>query len=437
MGLSPRARWREGSARANSIAPSVSASGRYIAFATNADNLGGPANDTINIYRYDTKRQKTLLISRQSKSQGGDGGNGESAHPSISASGRYVAFATNADNLGGPANNVFNIYRYDTKRQKTLLISRQSKPQGGAGGDANSFNPSISASGRYIAFDTEADNLGGPVDDAYTNIYRYDTKRQKTLLTSRQSKSIGDAGGDNPSFDPTISASGRYIAFRTYAGNLGGPADGTVNIYRYDAKRQKSLLISRQSNSQGGDGGNGESAHPSISASGRYVVYATLADNLGGPVNSVFNIYRYDTRRQKTLLISRQSKSQGGAGGDANSFNPSISASGRYVAFDTGAYNFGGPANTGHYNIYRYDTKRQKTLLTSRQSKSKGGDGGDGQSLEPSISASGRYVAFATDADNLGGPANDVRNIYRYDTDAKKTALISRQSKSQGGAGGA
>ncbi len=420
----------------DSFDSSTSASGRYIAFATNADNLGGPANDTINIYRYDTKRQKTLLISRQSKSQGGAGADGFSFSPSISASGRYIAYETGADNLGGPTNDVTNIYRYDTKRQKTLLISRQSKSQGGNGADESSYNASISASGRYIAFRTYADNLGGPANDVF-NIYRYDTKRQKTLLISRRSKSQGGTGGDDDSESPSISASGRYISYATYASNLGGLVFDDANVYRYDTKRQKTLLIPRQSKSQGGDAADDFSFSPSISASGRYIAYHTDADNLGGPVNdAVRNIYRYDTKRQKTLLISRQSKSQGGAGGDTSSYDPSISASGRYIAYETNADNLGGPANDT-INIYRYDTKRQKTLLISRQSKSQGGAGADGFSFSPSISASGRYIAYHTDADNLGGPANDVFNIYRYDTDAKKTALISRQSKSQGGAGGA
>ncbi len=420
----------------DSFDSSTSASGRYIAYATDADNLGGPANDFTNIYRYDTKRQKTLLISRRSKSQGGNGADESSYNASISASGRYIAYHTDADNLGGPVNDaVRNIYRYDTKRQKTLLISRQSKSQGGAGADDSSLGPSISASGRYIAYETDADNLGGPAND-FTNIYRYDTKRQKTLLISRRSKSQGGNGADKSSYNASISASGRYIAYHTDADNLGGPANDVFNIYRYDTKRQKTLLISRQSKSQGGAGADGQSLEPSISASGRYIAYETQADNLGGPANDVRNIYRYDTDAEKATLISRQSKSQGGAAADDQSSRPSISASGRYIAYETTADNLGGPAND-FTNIYRYDTKRQKTLLISRRSTSQGGNGANESSYTPSISASGRYIAYVTDADNLGGPANDVLNIYRYDTDAKKTALISRQSKSQGGAGGA
>ncbi len=419
----------------DSFSSSTSASGRYIAYATYADNLGGPADHVYNIYRYDTKRQKTLLISRRSKSQGGAGADGNSYDPSISASGRYIAYETQADNLGGPVNGVFNIYRYDTKRQKTLLISRRSKSQGGAGGDTSSYDPSISASGRYIAYETQADNLGGPANDV-SNIYRYDTEREKTLLISRQSKSQGGDGADGNSYDPSISAAGRYIAYRTEGDNLGGPANNVTNIYRYDTELEKTLLISRQSKSQGGDGADFYSYTPSISASGRYIAYQTGAANLGGPANNVTNIYRYDTELEKTLLISRQSKSQGGDGADFYSFNPSISASGRYIAYDTGADNLGGPANDVD-NIYRYDTKRQKTLLISRRSKSQGGAGGDAGSYAASISASGRYIAYETQADNLGGPANDVRNIYRYDTDAEKATLISRQSKSQGGGGGA
>ncbi|MGI9020087.1 MAG: hypothetical protein ACR2G3_05190, partial [Solirubrobacterales bacterium] len=111
---------------------------------------------------------------------------------------------------------------------------------------------------------------------------------------------------------------------------------------------------------------------------------------------------------------SRRSASAGGEGADQNSSNPSISSSGRFVAFDTDADNLGGPAQNVD-NVYAYDTQRRRVRLVSRQSPSAGDDGGDGPSSTPSVSASGRFIAFATNADNLGGPIEDVSNVYRHD----------------------
>ena len=101
------------------------------------------------------KKDRTSLVSRQSASASGLGGDDESFNPAVSANGRFVAFETHADNLGGPAADVANIYVYDRERKKVELVSRRSKSAGGAGGDGDSFLPSISKSGRFVAFETD------------------------------------------------------------------------------------------------------------------------------------------------------------------------------------------------------------------------------------------------------------------------------------------
>jgi len=106
-------------------------------------------------------------------------------------------------------------------------------------------------------------------------------------------------------------------------------------------------------------------------------------------------------------------------GADATSNFPAISDSGRYVAFTTQATNLGGPIDAGaSQNVYVYDAEDEQTSLVSRESG--GGPGGDDASRVPDISGSGRFVAFATEATNLGGPVYtggvpDPTSIYRFD----------------------
>ena len=392
------------------------------------------------------KKDRTSLVSRQSASAGGAGGDDVANDPAVSRSGRFVAFQTQADNLGGPAQDVTNVYLYDRERKKVELISRQSKSAGGAGADDFANDPSISDDGRYVSFETAADNLGGPIDTSVDNIYVYDRKRDKVKLVSRRSKNSGGAAGNDFSNDPSISGNGRYVAFETESTNLGGPlntAAGEDNVYVYDLDRKKVELVSRASNGEGGDSLSRTSSEGggAISRSGRFVVFQSFADNLGGPIDpNVDNVYVYDRNRDKVTLASRRSQGAGGAGADGSSEGQVISANGRFVAFDTQATNLGGPLNNvpGDANVYMYDLDRKRIQLVSRRSQSAGGQGADGFSEQASISANGRFVAFETEGTNLGGPLNTAAgedNVYVYDLDRKKVELVSRQSKPAGNQG--
>jgi hypothetical protein len=406
----------------DSFNPSTSAGGRFTAFESDADNLSG-ANDDLysNIYVYDAERKKVELISRRSGN--GAGANDASFSPEISASGRYVVFSTAADNLGGPLDtDVDNVYVYDRKEERIKLVSRRSG-RNGAGADDGSFSPAISANGRFVAFYTGADNLGGPLDTDYTNIYVYDRERRKVQLISRRSGRSG-AGADGDSFTPSLSSKGRLIAFESEATNLGGPIqtnplDNDTNVYVYDRERRKTRLVSRRSKGAGGEGADDTSGDPFISANGRYVGFETDATNLGGPLGTLAsesNIYVYDLERRKVALVSRQSQADGGDGGDDESDDPTLSANGRFVAFETDARNLGGTLTNppGDDTAYLYDRERKRVELISRQSPGDGGDGGNDDDEDPYVSMDGSVVSFEAESDNLGGPidAGASNNIY-------------------------
>lgn len=411
-------------ANARSFTASMSSKGNRTVFTTEATNLGGPlqtAPGETNVYVYNSRNRTVELVSRQSDSAGGLGANGDSRVNAISGNGRYVAFRTEATNLGGPINASRNIYVYDRKRERVQLVSRQSKSKGGQGANFDSDEPSISRNGRYVAFNTNATNLGGPTQGSGDNVYVYDRKRKKVTLVSRRSKSKNGKGANGSSFEAEIAARAPVVAFASQATNLGGPTNpgASENAYVHDFKARKTELVSRRSKPANGKGANRSVSNLDISAKGRHVVFSTDATNLGGPLQAGadFNVYRYDRRADRTKLVSRQSKPKGGQGADDNSSSPAISGSGRYVAFHTSATNLGGPIDS-LLNVYVYDMKRKRTKLASRESG--GGPGGDDNSTEPDISATGRFVAFATIADNLGGPVNtggipDPSSIYRFD----------------------
>ena len=333
---------------------SISADGRFIAFTTIANNFGGPLDiDYSNIYVYDRKNKTTKLVSRRSGN--GGGANNYSYDPVISGNGRYVQFSTDASNLGGPTISESNVYVRDLKTKKTILISRRSG-NAGAGGNLFSGSGGVDYSGRFHAFRSDATNLGGPTDSSDpSNIYRYDLKKKKTKLISRKSGS--GAGANGKSSDAKISADGNVVVYETEADNLGGQINNSPpsekNVYVYNVKTKQTKLASRRSGS--GSGADGDSADPEISGDGRYVVFETDAKNLGDGVDptSQENVYRYDIKGKKVELIGRGSGKNGTPCSDYCE-SPYISATGKVTIFESDIDDFGGPIGPiGHYVYVR------------------------------------------------------------------------------------
>jgi hypothetical protein len=384
----------------------------------------------------------TRLISRQSQSDGGDGAAARSFTASLSKHGRFTAFTTEATNLGGTlqtAPGETNVYVYDSRERVVELASRQSESKGGLGANGDSRVNAISGNGRFVVFRTEATNLGGPIN-ATDNLYVYDRRRERVELVSRRSKSKGGKGANSNADNPSISQNGRYVAYNTFATNLGGPTagNGEANVYVYDRERKRTTLASRRSQAANGKGGNASSFDAQIAAEAPVVAFVSQASNLGGAINPGVSehVYVHNWKARKTQLVSRRSQSQNGKGANGDGSQPDISAGGRYVAFATDATNLGGPTQTtiGEHNAYRYDRKARRTLLVSRRSRSKDGKGADASSSDVAISDSGRYLAYHTPATNLGGPIDALFNVYAFDAERGRTSLVSRESG--GGPGG-
>jgi Tol biopolymer transport system component len=368
-------------------------------------------------------KPRTILVSRQSAAKGGEAGNASSESPVVSASGRFAAFSSEATNLGGTPGVDRNAYLYDRRRKRLVFIARHNRS--GAKADGENVVQAISDDGRYAAFATDATNLGGPITPGVANVYVYDRVRERIALVSRRSARAGGAGGNDDSFDADISGNGRFVAFTSQATNFGGAT--VQSVYSYDRERRRLELASRASRAAGGAPADGESGEPEISAAGRFVAFQTEADNLGGDVADVQNIYVYDRKRKRVRVVSRQGGT-GGAGVDADAEHPAISGNGRFASFRTQASNLGGPAMPGVDNVYLYDRKALRVQLVSRR----GDVGADAVSYESSLDHRGRFVAFDTEATNLGGGIQALQNVYLFDRKTKRTTLLSRRSGRSG-----
>ena len=392
---------------------SISAGGGQVAFDTEANNLSAEDNDALaNIFVRDASTDVTTLVSRAT-GVAGAAADGNSFGPAISADGRFVAFESAADNLSADDDNGFqNIFVRDLAANTTTLVSRASGA-GGAGANGTSTAPDISVDGRYVVFQSAADNLSAADNNAFTNIFVRDLVANTTTLVSRRAGPNGAGANDN-SRSPTISGEGGRIAFDSDANNLSTEDDnGPANVFVRDLAAATNTLVSRATG-PAGVGGNADSGTADISPSGRFVAFGSDANNLSGDDdNAVGNIFLRDLDESSTALASRAS-GPGGAGADSSSSFPVVSDNGR-VAFQSLANNLSAADNDAVPNVFVRDALADTTELVSRAA-GPGGVAANQSSVAPATSGDGRYVTFQSFATNLvAGAGGGPFNVYRRD----------------------
>ncbi|MGI9539685.1 MAG: TolB family protein, partial [Miltoncostaeaceae bacterium] len=344
-----------------------------------------------------------------------------STESDISPSGDRVAFRSAATNLStDDAPGVFDIFLRRAATGDTVFVSRADGPAG-AGGDAHSYDPSVSADARYVAFESNADNLSSDDDDTVRNIYVRDTVAETTVLVTRANGANG-AGADDDSYDPSISADGRYVAFESKADNLSPIDDNTVrNIFVRDIATNETFLISRESG-VAGSGSDGTSYDPSISADGRYVAFRSNGDNLApDDDNGVVNLFVRD-RLAKTTILAGRATGPAGVGVNAGVYRPAISGDGTRVAFDTTATNLGHGGN-GQRHVY---VRNLLTGTTELVSAAPDGSLGDEDSDYAELDHDGSRIAFRSRADNLAGGGVATWDIFARDLPGGPVSLVSR-----------
>ncbi|MGD2108356.1 MAG: hypothetical protein PVI86_03090 [Phycisphaerae bacterium] len=348
---------------------------------------------------------------RVSVSTTGEEANRYSAAPSISLDGRYIVFETESDNLdwaGSPPDPLVRtrIFIHDLQTGETSLVSVSSDEELP---DGSSHNAAVSEHGRYVAFHSHATNL---VPDDTNHVCDVFVRDRFLGVTERINIPAAGGQANRLSDSPSISADGRFVAFYSLATNM-VPDD---NNNKSDVFVRDRLLRQtyRVSVSSGGDEGNGSSGHDGalqISANGNCVAFQSFATNLvDNDTNTRHDIFVRDLATRKTFRVSM---AYNGAEGNEDSFVPSISYHGRFVAFESDASNLVADDDNEVADVFIRDRESEETV---RVSISSDGDEGNGPSRAPSLSADGGFVAFQSKADNLvSGDTNAWRDVFVHD----------------------
>jgi Tol biopolymer transport system component len=381
----------------------ISANGRYVAFASDANNLvSNDTNDVRDIFVYDRQTDNTTRVSVNS-----DGTQffGTSVDPFISADGRYVTFTS----FGSTQDPGEGIFIHDMQSNTTTRVSLGLNGIETNGG--YSYQSSISTNGRYVTFASDANNLVSNDTNDATDIFVYDRQSGITTRLSVDSHGMQAIGYTDYSFrvfgssSPSISGNGQYVAFHSWASNLvSNDRNNVTDIFIRDIQNSITTRISVGIN---GIEANGYSTSPSISDNGQYVAFESRASNLvSNDTNDKQDIFVYDLQTHITTCVSL---GLNGSQANGQSYSPSISANGRYVTFASDASNLVSGDTNDHKDIFVHDLQ---THITTRVSI--GTD--DYSSNSSSISADGSYIAFASDTSNLvSGDTNGKRDLFVYD----------------------
>jgi Tol biopolymer transport system component len=315
-----------GPADGHSFEPAISADGRYVGWYAAATNLvAGDTNDALDVFVRDTAGASTSRVSVTSDGVQATLG---SAGPALSEDGRYVVFDSWAALTGGDANGRLDVYLTDRATGRVVRVSAPDPALPWSGPGRDSYGPAISADGRYVAFTSAAPNLVPDDTNATADVFVWDrTTRQTTLIT----RTPGGVQASSGSSDPAISGDGRYVAFQSYATDLvRSDPNGLPDVFVWDRIRASTTLVST---APGGAPAEGASAHPAISADGRFTVYATEAANLThGDTNGDTDVVLWDLVTGRTVRVTDTPATP--QTGDSD--YPTVSADGQWIAYTTG-----------------------------------------------------------------------------------------------------
>jgi Tol biopolymer transport system component len=331
---------------------------------------------------------------------------------SNSGDGRYVAFQSSGALVPEDTNGVADIYVRDLVAGTTARVS---VADAGGQADNGSETPSISADGRYVAFRSWATNLVVNDRNAASDIFVRDTVKG----TTRRANIAWDgteANGDG--FNPRISADGRCVAY----------ASGATNLVQNDANGKDDIFLrdmvdgtrERVSVSSTGAEGNGNSSFPKVSADGRYVVFNSAASNLiPNDFNTTTDGFVRDRVAGTTARVDLANDGEeASTGGGADS----ISADGRFVCFTSSAPHLVDGDTNGKLDVFLRDMTAGTTVRISVATDGTEGNNGATGGI---LSADNRYALFVSGADNLvPGDTNDRSDAFVRDLAQNTTARV-------------
>lgn len=341
---------------------------------------------------------------RISVGTGGVQGSADSYAPSITADGRFVAFYSEANDLvPGDLNGTGDVFVRDRVLRTTELVSLSSS---GQQGDAGSSYPSISPEGTFVAFMSTAGNLVAGDTDGAWDVFLRDLVHGTT-----QRISVDPAGQqpDGLSINPYISAGGRFVSFCSYATDLvSGDTNGVQDFFVRDVIHGTTTRVDVDANGVQADLG---AAFGAISYDGHFAVFESNATNLvPGDTNGKGDVF---VKELATGAITRVNVDSNGVQANGSATYATISSTGRYVVFGSQATNLVPFDTNGTYDVFLHDLVTGTTTLVGAASD---GTQANGYTSRGNISDDGRYVAFKSLATNLApGDTNGAMDIFVRD----------------------
>ena len=386
----------------HSMSVSFSGDGRLVAISSYASNLvAGDTNSRSDIFIFDRQTGKFDRISTNAQ---GVQGNDHSFEPVMSADGRFAVFYSRASNLvPGDTNGMIDVFLFDRQDRSIRRISVGNQ---GEQGNGHSLWAAISADGSYVVYESQASTLvPGDSNNAW-DIFLYDRLNNTTQRVSTTAQG-GQANGS--SYRAVINGDGSVIAFYSSASNLvAGDRNDADDVFVLE---RNSGVVERVSVSAQGAEGNQHSIWPSMSRDGRFVSFHSLASNLvPGDSNGEYDGFVVD---RKTGDVRRISVSSNGLQANGLTHRTQLSGDGRLVTFFSRADNLVNGDSNGQFDIFLHDRVTQET---ERLSINNQGVQGNHYSQWPVISDNGQAVGFISAASNLYvGDNNNFVDIFVVD----------------------
>lgn len=410
---------------------SITESGDIVVFVSFANNLveNDASNDCISISGKSiscidvfVKDLGTDEIARVSISNNGLPGNNHSgiiqewgSHTSISSDGRYIVFQSNADNLANADNLVLDaiprLYLFDMELNQIQLIGNDDASLETVTPSYN-INPIISGNGKFVVFQSNNSNLVENDTNGVDDIFLYDVQTEQI---ERVSTGIGGEQANRTSglgYAATVSADGRFVAFVSEANNLvSNDSNNLPDIFLYDRVLQETKRINMNNEDENLGESNGASTHPTLSANGQFIVFQSEANNL--IQNDTNEVTDIFLYHLATGQIEIISTSWSGGLANGRSGNPDISSNGRWIAFSSDANNLVPNDTNSVTDIFIYDAITGRTIRASINNE---GEEGNHVSNSPAISGDGSKIAFVSLASNLVlDDTNETWDIFMRD----------------------
>ena len=240
-------------------------------------------------------------------------------------------------------NNSADVFLRDRIARTTVRVSETA---GWNRGNSHSYGPSISGSGRLVAFWSLSTNLAPGANSGQEQMYVKDTSTGRLDI-----ESVSSAGtvGNRGSVHPSISNDGRFVSFTSYASNLvQNDLNGRADIFVRDRVLKTTVLVNVGIDGRGAD--ERKLTSSSISGDGRFVTFRSFASNLvPNDMNGTSDIFVRDLKLGTTRIVSA---TPSGSLGDSESWHTAIAKNGAWIVFDSYATNLVPKDTNGTYDVF-------------------------------------------------------------------------------------